>query len=148
MKRAAAATILLAAAAARADETTHLHAGGGAFLASTATPRRGGWLTAGVQAPGRWGGRLDVLDDGERGFWEGSVSYQLAASRPRLVVAFHAGAGWARGERDAPSLAAGVATQLGIVGPLAVGFDAAAHLTIEREPRVVLAAAAGLLLAF
>src|SRR5687768_3036765 len=123
----------------------HLHVGGGGFLAS-GTPRLGVWLTAGVQAPGRWGGRVDVLDDGQRGYWEGSATYQLAATRPRLVIAFHAGGGWARD--GAASLAVGVATQLGIVGPLALGFDASGHITIEREPRFPLTGTAGILLSW
>jgi hypothetical protein len=146
MRLAGAALMLLVAGAARGDERVHLHAGGGGHLASEA-PHTGFWLTAGLQAPGRWGGRVDVLDDGERGLWEGSVTYQLAATRPRLVIAFHAGGGWARAERAA-TLAVGVATQLGIIGPLALGFDASAHATLEERPRFPLTGTAGILLAW
>lgn len=82
-------------------------------------------------ALGRWGVRMEArsvdpdLGEADAGIVAGGVTYEAAASRPRLAIALYGVAGSL--VPDARAVAGGgVHTQLWLVGPLALGLDSGA----------------------
>jgi hypothetical protein len=124
---AACAAGVAGAPAARA-EPVHGSLGVGAW----GEPIHGGWgVWGGAQLwpGGKWGARVDAY--GVEGFealrLEAHVARIIGDARPHLVVAVHAGGGWAFGE-DALLVSAGLDGELGLrVGPLALGLDGVVH---------------------
>jgi hypothetical protein len=118
----------------------HAGIGAGGYVAMLGPVSSGLAASADVSpggAFGRFGARVEArtldedLGDGiDGGLLLGGVVYEGAAARPRLAVALHGEAGVAVPD---PHLAVGggVETTLWIVGPLAVGLDATAHLVLR-----------------
>lgn len=132
-----------------AERPVHWGLGGGGYLAITGSRRSGGLLEAELYPGGRLG-RLGVRvesrgsGDDALGALAAGVTYEGAASRPRLQIAVYATAG-ATWSGD-PVLAAGAQTQLWIVGPLAVGLDGGAWLRIGGVDDAELVLSSGLTL--
>jgi hypothetical protein len=110
----------------------------GGFAALTGPSDRG--LVAVVEllpggALGRLGGRLEArtlsgTDLADHAATAG-VLFEAAAARPRLALYLHAELGYFRlGDDTGPLAGAGITTQLGLVGPLAVGLDSGATLFV------------------
>jgi hypothetical protein len=125
--RAAAAAVvaLLVAGDARADGRSHFSVGAG------------GWSEPIHLDIGFWGGveywPVYGVGAGEAWWFEAGVSRALGEARPHLLVALHAGAGYASPD-GALLLAAGLASELGLkIGPLALGLDGTFHSAITRE---------------
>lgn len=120
-------------AASRGERPVHWGLGAGGYAAITGSRRSGGLLEAELYPGGRLG-RLGVrlesrgAGDDALGTLAAGVTFEGAASRPRLQIAVYATAG-ATWSGD-PVIAAGAQTQLWLVGPLAVGLDGGAWLQI------------------
>jgi hypothetical protein len=71
-----------------------------------------------------------AFDEDHRGLVTAGISYEGAASRPRLVLDLHADLGV---DLDAkrPLGGGGIRTTLMIIGPLALVLDAAAYLVVD-----------------
>jgi hypothetical protein len=94
----------------------------------------GGWAGGDLWPWKRWGVRLDARIDaeGEPVRVEAALARILGDSRPHLVVSFHAGGGWSFPD-DALLLSGGIAGQLGIVKPIALGLDGTVQNAIGED---------------
>lgn len=135
---AAIATLLSAPAGAEEPRPLRVRAQAGGALAVTGPGGLDAQATAAISpggALGRYGLRLSARSfdaaDGlaEDGFLAAGVSYEAAASRPRLVISLFAEAGIASGW--VPVAGGGVHTDLYVFGPLALGGEIAAHLFVD-----------------
>ena len=88
---------------------------------------------------GRLGVRLDArtFEDETEGLFAMGVTFEAAAARPRLVLNLFAEAG-ATTHGDVVT-GGGIHTTLGVIGPLTLGTDAAAHVIWDGlDTRLVL----------
>jgi hypothetical protein len=72
---------------------------------------------------------LRTFDRHHAGLLTAGLVFEAAAARPRLVIDLHVDAG-ADLDASRPVAGAGVRTVLGIIGPLAVAFDAGLYVVI------------------
>lgn len=112
----------------------HWSVGAGGYAAITGCERTGSLLDAELFPGGRFG-QLGFRIEG-RGVGRAlpsavlaGVTLEAAAARPRLVLALYATVG-ANFDR-APMVAAGVQSQLFLIGPIALGFDGGGLLIID-----------------
>ncbi len=82
---------------------------------------------------GRSGARIELrgFEGWDAGLLTAGLTYEVGASRPRLVLALHAEAGTTYGEEFCPAAGAGSQLQFFLAGPLAVGVDATATLIYD-----------------
>jgi hypothetical protein len=82
---------------------------------------------------GRAGARIELrgFEAWEDGWITGGVTYEVGASRPRLVLSLHAEAGTTYGEVFRPVVGGGSQLQLFLLGPLAIGIDTTATLVYD-----------------
>lgn len=103
-------------------------------------PDLGGWTGVSVCPKGPVGGRLDLW--ATRGLrpthLEASLSYQLAATRPHLVLSGHAGLGMAFSSTS-PTFVAGLSAELGhALGPFRILSDTALYMDLGGDEPVLL----------
>ena len=147
------AVVVALVASAHADDTTepprpvHGSAGvGTSFLVTGDLGDRNRFdAEVDLEPGGRFGhyGMLVALrgfDDHHAGLLVGGLMFEAAAARPRLVLDLHADAG-ADLDTHRPLAGGGVRTLLGIIGPLAIGFDVTACVVIAgaQDTRLVFA---------
>jgi hypothetical protein len=126
------------------ERPVHWGIGIGGFSALTGRHDKGPYAEVELYpggALGRFGFRADVrgLDDTTPVMVTAGITYEAAASRPRLQLALHTEAGIA--DRD-PVVGGGVQTQLWLVGPVAIGVDSTVHFRYEGlDSELILAGA-------
>lgn len=91
-------------------------------------------------ALGRLGFRVEArgfeaIDDG---MVAAGVTYEVGASRPRLVLAIHADAGTTYGDAWRPLVGGGVHVDLFLVGPLAIGADSTVTFVYDGVDSVLI----------
>jgi len=120
----------------------------GGYFALSGPAHYGGQVVATVVPGGsmeRFGVRASArsFDDGSDGFFTLGVTFEAAASRPRLVLSLFAEAGVST---DALAITgAGIHTTLAIIGPFALGTDAAAHVIWDGVDTTVALTGSGML---
>lgn len=103
-------------------------------------PDWGGWTGVSVWPHGPVGGRLDLWATGglQPTRLEASLAYQLAATRPHLVLSGHAGLGMALSSAS-PGFAAGLCAELGhALGPFRILSDTALYMDLGGDEPVLL----------
>ncbi len=103
----------------------------GGYFALSGPADLGAQVVATVSPGGaveRFGVRASArsYEDRSDGFFTLGVTFEAAASRPRLVLSLFAEAGLSNDENVITG--AGIHTTLAIIGPFALGTDAAAHV--------------------
>ena len=152
--RAAAALAVIAIAApatARADDTWHGSIGAGGSLLVTGAGGDALRLDGAIayQPFERFGfvAAVRAFDDAPRdALVTAGLTWEAAASRPRIAVALYADAGVATAE-TLPVLGLGVRTTIAVFGPLGVVADTGAHLVLDGVDDTALVISSALLLA-
>jgi hypothetical protein len=130
----AAAGATVAGAEPGPERPVHWGLGAGGAFAATGADRLGGLAAAELYPGGRldrYGARLEARHFSGWTAIAGGVTFEGAASRPRLQIAVYGAAG-ATLAGD-PVIVSGVQTQQWLLGPLAIGGDGAAALRIDGE---------------
>ncbi|ACY17953.1 hypothetical protein [Haliangium ochraceum] len=122
--------------AGEAGPVAHWAVGAGSFLGLTG-PAAFGLAAEAQMVPRFWPGPyfgLGVRYRGFRGLASGLVAagpvFQAAATRPHLAIEMHASAGLRYGPAE-PVFGAGVRTQLGLWGPLALALSADGYASFD-----------------
>jgi hypothetical protein len=152
--RAAAALVLamiMAPGAARGDEPWHGSIGAGGSLVLTGAGGDAFRLDGAIayQPFERFGfvAAVRAFDDEPRdALVTAGITWEAAASRPRLAVALYGDAGIATAE-TLPVLGIGVRTTIAVFGPLGVIADTGAHLVLDGVDDTALVISSALLLA-
>lgn len=128
-------------------------------LCAVATLSPGGWadrtgLRLEARTAGDTAGDSDSDGDGDdgasrfdRGLFTAGLTYEAAASRPRLALSLHGEVG-ALAPDPHPALGGGVEIELWLLGPIALAAGSSAHLIVDGlDSQLVLAGTLGLRLA-
>lgn len=134
----AALAALMVRAPAQADRAVHGSVGGGSALLVTGhdDDRLRYELELDVEPRSRHGvhAAWRGFSAGHRGMALAGVTYEAAASRPRLVLDLHADLG-ADLDQRAPVTGGGVRTTIAVWGPLGVALDGGAYLVLDGVER-------------
>ena len=131
---AAAALVVLLATPVRAERPYHgsVGAGGALLLSGDRGDRTRGDVAFDLKLRSRFGliAAWRAFDDQHRGLVMAGIAYEAAASRPRLVIDFHAVVG-ADLDAAAPLIGGGMRTTLALIGPLGVALDVGGYLVLD-----------------
>lgn len=127
-----AAIVSLFGVPARADIHGSVGAGGALVLSGDRGDRTRADVAFDLTLRGRFGviAAWRGFDDARRGLVMAGVAYEAAASRPRLVLDFHAAAG-ADLDARVPLVGGGLRTTVALIGPVGVVLDMGAYLVLD-----------------